>query len=90
MIAGVGSCDIRILTACLPVKLTGLNNDTAECCTVSADELCSRMNYDICTVLESSEKIRCTEGIVYYYGKSVLMSDLCYSVYIGDIAVRIS
>ena len=33
-------------------------------------------NYDIGSVFKSSEQIRCTKCIVYYYGKSVLVSYL--------------
>ena len=39
MVAGVGSCDLRIVAALLPVELAGLNDDSAEGCAVAADEL---------------------------------------------------
>ena len=90
MVAGVGCSDIRVFSALAPVKLTGLNNDTAESGSVTADELGSGMNHDICAMLDRTDEIRCSEGIIHNDRKSVLMCDLCYSVDIRNITVRIS
>ena len=90
MIAGVGSCDVGILAAFLPVKLTGFHYDTAKSGSMAADELGRGMYHDICAMLDGSEQIRSSESIIYYQGKPVLMSYLCDSVYIGDITVGIS
>ena len=90
MIRRVRLSDVRILAGCLPVKLTGLNDDTAECCTVAAEELSCRMNYNVSAVLERSDQVRCTECVIYYYRKSVLVCDGGNSVDIRDITVRVS
>jgi len=75
MVAGIGLGDLRIESLCLPVELAGLNDDTAEGCSVSADELGSGMNNDVCSVLDRSDEIRSSEGVIYNNRKSVLM---CY------------
>ena len=90
MIAGVGFCDGSVLAALLPVKLTRVNDNAAERCSVTADELCSRVYNNVCAMLNRSDKVRCTECVVYYERKSVLVSDLCDSVNVGDIAVGVA
>lgn len=90
MIAGVRLCDGSVLTALLPVKLAGVNNNTAERCSVTADELCSRVYYNVCAMLDRTDKVRSTECIVYYKRKSVLVCYLCDSVNVGDIAVGVA
>ena len=90
MIAGIGSRDVRILSACLPVELARLNDDAAEGSAVSADELGRGMNNDVSAVLDGSDQIRSTEGIVHNYGQAVLMSDSCDRVDVRDIAVGIA
>ena len=90
MIAGVRSRDVRILSACRPVEFTGLDNDTTEGCSVSTDELGCGMYHDVCAVLNRTNQIRGTEGIVDYQGKSVLMCDFRNCLDIGNIAVRVS
>ena len=90
MIAGVGLCDGSVLAALLPVKLTRVNDNAAERCAVTADELCCRVYYNVRTVLYRTDKVRSTECVVYYERKSVLVSDLCDSVNVGDIAVGVA
>ena len=90
MIAGVRLCDGSVLTALLPVELAGVNNNTAERCSVTADELCSRVYNNVCAVLNRTDKVRSTECIVYYKRKSVLVSYLCDSVNVRDIAVGVA
>ena len=90
MIAGVGFCDGSVLVALLPVKLARVNDNAAERCAVTADELCSRVYYNVRTVLYRTDKVRSTECVVYYKRKSVLVSDLCDSVNVGDIAVGVA
>ena len=64
MIAGVSFGDGSVLAACLPVKLTGVNDYAAKRSAVTADELCSGMYYYISAVFDRADKIRSTEGVV--------------------------
>ena len=48
------------------------------------------MDYDVSTVFDRTNEIRCAKGVIDYKGKSVLVSNLCNSIYICNIAVRIS
>ena len=90
MIARVGLCDVRILAGLLPVELAGLNDDAAECCAVTAQELCCGVYYDVCTVLERSDQVRCAECIVYYYRQTVFVSDLSDGIDIRDIRIGVA
>ena len=48
------------------------------------------MNNDISSVLDRSDEIRCTECVINYNGKSVLMRKLSDRIDIRDITVRIA
>ena len=48
------------------------------------------MDYDVSTVFDRTNEIRCAKGVIDYKGKSVLVSNLCNGIYICNIAVRIS
>ena len=90
MVARVRIRDVRVLAACLPVKLPGLNDNAAKSCSVTTDELCSRMNHYVCTMLDRADKERCSERIVNNNRKSLGMCDLGDSIYIRDVAVGVS
>ena len=81
MIAGVRLCDGSVLTALLPVELAGVNNNTAERCSVTADELCCGVNNDVCTVLNRSYEVWCCKCIVNDERKLV-----CCLLYTSDAA----
>ena len=90
VIAGVRCGNVRILTACLPVKLSGLNDDAAKSRSVTADELCRGVNDDVCAMLNGSEQIRGSKGIVNYQGKTMPVCDLCDGIHVGNVAVGIA
>ena len=90
MVAGIGISDLRILPALLPIKLAGINNDTAQSGTMSTDELGCGMHYDIRTVLDRSDQIGGTEGIVDDNRKTMLMRKLRDGINIRDIRIGIA
>lgn len=90
MVAGIGIGDGGIFAACRPVEFAGVNDDTAKCCTVTAEELGSGMHHDICTVFDRTDKIRSAEGVIDYQRQAVLMCKLGQSIDIGNIAVGIA
>ena len=85
MIAGVGFRDPGILAGSCPVEVAGINDNAAQCCAVAADELCSRVNYDVCTVLDRSDEVRCTECVVDNERDACLVSDLSKCFDIRDV-----
>ena len=76
MIAGVGIRDIPVLAAGLPVEPSGFHDDPAQCCSMSAQELGRRMDYDISAVFNGADQIRSTEGIIDDKRQAVLMGEL--------------
>ena len=90
MVAGVCICNVRILAACLPVKLTGIYNDAAKGRTMTADELCRGMYYDICTVLDGTDQIRSTKCVINYQRQTMLMRNLCDCINVRNVTVRIA
>ena len=64
MVAGVWFRNPWILTACCPVKGSTIYDHTAKCCAVTSDELCGRMENNICTVLNRTNQIWCSKSIV--------------------------
>ena len=60
-----------------PVEFTTVNYNSTNCCSVSTDELCCWVNHDISTVLNRTDKIWCSKGIIYDKRDSCLMSDIC-------------
>ena len=64
MIAGIGLCELRELATGRPVKLSSVNDESAESGSVSADELGSGVNYDIRTVLKGTDQVRSSEGVI--------------------------
>ena len=48
------------------------------------------MNNDVSAVLDRSDKIRCSEGVIDYKRKTVLVSDLCDCVDVRDVTVGIA
>ena len=73
-----------------PVKFTTVDDNTTDRCSVSSNELCCWMDYDICTVLDRADKIWCCECIIYYEWYSCLMCDVCDLFDIHYLWVRIS
>ena len=90
VIARVRLSDRRILAGCLPVELAGINNDAAEGRAVAADELGSRVNNDISAVLNRTDEVRGTESVVDYERQTVLVRNLCDSLDIRNIGIRVA
>ena len=90
VITRVRLSDRCILAGCLPVELAGINNDAAEGRAVAADELGSRVNNDISAVLNRTDKVRGTESVVDYERQTVLVRNLCDSLDIRNIGIRVA
>ena len=90
MVAGVRSRDIRVFAARLPVELAGLYDDAAQGRAVAAQELRRRVNHDVSAVLNGTEQIRGTEGVVHNKRKAVTVSDLSDCLNIRKIAVGVT
>ena len=90
VVAGVGVNERCKLAACFPVKLAAVNDNAAESCSVTADKLCCRMNYDICAVLNRTEEIRSGKGAVDNERNLVCVSDLSKCIDIGNITVGVA
>lgn len=82
--------DGGILARSRPIEFTGIYDHTAEGGTVIAEELGCGADYDIRTVLDRTDKIRSTEGIIYHRRQTVLVSKLSYRINIGNIAVGVA
>ena len=59
-------------------------------CSVAADKLCCRMYDNICTMLDRTDQIRSTKGIVYDNRNAVFVCNLCDRVNIRNVTVWIS
>ena len=69
--------DRSVLAGSLPVELAGIDDNAAEGCAVTADELGCGMYNDVSTVLDWSYKIRCCKCIIYNKRDFMLMCDIC-------------
>ena len=90
MVGGVGLGDLRILAARLPVKVAAIDNHTAQRGTVAADELGCGVDDDVGTMLQRTEQIRGTEGVVDDNRQTVLLGDLGDGVDVGDVGVGVA
>ena len=57
---------------------------------MSTDKFGSGMHYHICSMLDGSDEIRRSEGIINHYRKAMLVSYLCNGVDVRDVAVGVS
>ena len=90
MIGRVGIRNCGILARSRPIKLARVNDDTAERCAVTANELGCGVNNDISAVFNWADKVRRAESVVNNKWQTVLMSKLGKSVDIGNIAVGVA
>ena len=90
VIARIGVGDLRILPGILPVKLSCFHDDTSQRCSVATQEFSGGVHHDVHAVLDGTDQVRCTEGIIYNERKSVPVRDLRDGIQIRDIAVGIS
>lgn len=85
VIARVRFRDGRELTGCLPVKFSTVDDDTADCGSMSANEFCCRMNNNVCAVFDRPEQIRGCKCIVHNKWNFMRMGDLCDCLNVADI-----
>ena len=90
VVARVRSCNIRVFATCLKVELAGFYNNAAESRSVAAEELRCGMNNDVSAVLDRTNQVRSSEGVINYKWKSVTVCDFGNCVNVRKIAVGIS
>ena len=90
MVAGIWFCDSRELAAGLPVKLSGIHDDSAQGSSMTADELSGGMNHDVCPMFDGSDQVGRAEGVVDDERDLVLMSDISHRLNVDDIDAWIS
>ena len=78
------------LAARLPVKGAAVHNDAAQGGTVAADKLCGGMDHYIRAVLDGTDQVRSSEGVVDDQRQTVLMGNLRNGIDVGDVAVGVS
>ena len=57
---------------------------------MAADELGSRVNNDISAVLNRTDEVRGTESVVDYERQTVLVRNLCDSLDVRNVGVRVA
>ena len=90
MITRVWLCQRRELTGSFPVKFTTFNDDTTDCCSMSTDEFCCRMNNDISAVFNRSYKVWCCKCIIYNKRNLMSVCNLSACLNVNNVRVRIS
>ena len=90
MVGGVGLGDLGVLAACLPIEVTAVDDHTAQRGSVATDELGCGVDDDVGTVLQRTEQIRGTEGVVDDNRQTVLLGDLGNGVDVGDVGVGVA
>ena len=90
VVAWVWFCELWELAWLLPVKLAAFNDNSADCCAVTADKLCCRMDNDICAVLDRSYEIWSSECAVNEKWDIVCVCDICDSFNINYVWVRVA
>ena len=66
VVARVCICNRCKLAGLLPVELAGIYNNTAQCCSMAADELGCRVDYNVGSMLDRTDKVWGSKGVVYY------------------------
>ena len=90
MVAGVGVGDLCILAARLPVEVSAIDDHAAERRAVATDELGGGVDDDVRAVLEWTEQVRGTEGVVDDDRETMLLGDLGNRIDIGDIGIGVA
>ena len=91
MIRGVGLTQGRELIGIgFPVEPTSIHDDSAQRRAMPAKELCGRMEYNVCAMLQGTDHIGRTESIIYDQRYVMPVSHLCYSLYVKYITVRVT
>ena len=90
VIAGVRLYEGRELAAAFPVKLTAVYDNAADRRAVTADELCSGMDNNVCAVLERTEEVRRCECGVYNKRNLMCMCNGCDLFNVNQRCVRVT
>ena len=72
--------------AVTPVEATGLDDDTAEGGSVTAQELGDRVDDDVRAVLDGANQVGGGQGCVHDQGDACLVCDLCEAFQVGNLA----
>ena len=90
VVAGVRLYEGRELAAAFPVKLTAVYDNAADRRAVTADELCSGMDNNVCAVLERTEEVRRCECGVYNKRNLMSMCNGCDLFNVNQRCVRVT
>lgn len=72
MVAWIRFCNRRVFVPCTPVKIAGIYNDSSKGCAMSSQEFCGRVYHNICTMLNRTDEIWCSKGIIHHQGQPCL------------------
>ena len=90
MVRGIGLRERGELVVLLPVELTSIYNHTTEAGAVAAQELGSRMHNNVCTMLQRTDEIRCTKGVIDNKGDAVLVGYCCHAFQVEHVTVGVA
>ena len=90
VVAGVGSGDVAVLAAGLPVELSAVHDDAAQRGAVAADELGSGVDDDVSAMLDGTDQVRGAEGVINDQRQAMLVSDGCDGINIRNITVGVA
>ena len=76
VVARICLCNVRIFSGFLPIKLSGIYNNTSERCPMTANELCCRMYNDIRSILNRLNKIWGSKCVVNHKRNIMSMCNL--------------
>ena len=79
-----------ILAGFLPVKLAGVNNYTAKSRSVAANKFCSRMNNNVCSVFNRTDKEWSSKSVVYNNRKTMLVCKSCNGINVRNVGIGIA
>ena len=77
-------------TSLCPVELTSINDDAANGCAVTADELGGGVNNYIGSMLKGLHQVRCGQRIIDHERNAVFMRNIGYRANIQGIQARIA
>ena len=90
MIRGIRLRECGELVVLFPVELTTIYNHTTEAGAVAAQELGCRMYNDVCTMLQRTDEIRRTKGIIDNKWNAVLVGYCCHTFQVEHVAVGVA
>ena len=73
-----------------PVEITTIYDDAAQTGTMTADELCGRVYYDVGTVLNGTDEVGRAKGIVNNEGQVVTVCHFGQCIDVGNVAIGIA